>query len=141
MDIKSHNDALEKAAAGLERFFRQQDMLDVEYICGSIRAYMLPQVEPTEQPTPTMTALDSAQLALASSVFLLKRYLPDHSWTHHINEALQLVKSSRASWGLMVNITPPATARDRWMYEQGRMAERDPRSHPNMDQENVQRNV
>ncbi len=31
--------------------------------------------------------------------------------------------------GLMVDMTPPATARDRWMYEQGRLAERDPRSH------------
>ncbi len=31
--------------------------------------------------------------------------------------------------GLMVDIVPPATARDRWMYEQGRLAERDPRSH------------
>ena len=31
--------------------------------------------------------------------------------------------------GLMADMTPPATARDRWMYEQGRLAERDPRSH------------
>jgi hypothetical protein len=31
---------------------------------------------------------------------------------------------------LMVDIHPPATQRDRWMYEQGRLAERDPRSHP-----------
>ncbi|MNL42424.1 hypothetical protein D3C87_1648780 [compost metagenome] len=31
--------------------------------------------------------------------------------------------------GLMVDMVPPATARDRWMYEQGRLAERDPRSH------------
>jgi hypothetical protein len=30
---------------------------------------------------------------------------------------------------LMVDIYPPATQRDRWMYEQGRLAERDPRSH------------
>ena len=29
----------------------------------------------------------------------------------------------------MVDIHPPATQRDRWMYEQGRLAERDPRSH------------
>lgn len=28
----------------------------------------------------------------------------------------------------MVDTTPPATARDRWMYEQGRLAERDPRT-------------
>lgn len=25
----------------------------------------------------------------------------------------------------MVNMTPPATSRDRWMYEQGRLAERE----------------
>jgi hypothetical protein len=31
---------------------------------------------------------------------------------------------------LMVDMVPPATSRDRWMYEQGRLAERDPRSHP-----------
>ena len=30
---------------------------------------------------------------------------------------------------LMVDMHPPATRRDRWMYEQGRLAERDPRSH------------
>lgn len=28
----------------------------------------------------------------------------------------------------MVDITPPATSRDRWMYEQGRLAERDART-------------
>jgi hypothetical protein len=28
----------------------------------------------------------------------------------------------------MVDMSPPATARDRWMYEQGRLAERDPRT-------------
>lgn len=30
---------------------------------------------------------------------------------------------------VMVDMVPPATARDRWMYEQGRLAERDPRTH------------
>lgn len=30
---------------------------------------------------------------------------------------------------LMVDLVPPATSRDRWMFEQGRMAERDDRSH------------
>ena len=30
---------------------------------------------------------------------------------------------------VMVNTSPPATQRDRWMYEQGRLAERDPRTH------------
>lgn len=29
----------------------------------------------------------------------------------------------------MVDMGPPATSRDRWMYEQGRLAERDPRTH------------
>ncbi len=29
----------------------------------------------------------------------------------------------------MVKMEPPATSRDRWMYEQGRLAERDPRTH------------
>jgi len=29
----------------------------------------------------------------------------------------------------MVDLAPPATARERWIYEQGRLAERDPRSH------------
>lgn len=31
---------------------------------------------------------------------------------------------------IMVDMVPPATARDRWMYEQGRLAERDPRTPP-----------
>ncbi len=35
---------------------------------------------------------------------------------------------------VMVDIGPPATQRDRWMYEQGRLAERDPRSHPDLTQ-------
>ena len=35
---------------------------------------------------------------------------------------------------LMVDICPPATSRDRWMYEQGRLAEGDPRSHAAPDQ-------
>ncbi len=30
---------------------------------------------------------------------------------------------------VMVNTSPPATQRDRWMYEQGLLAERDPRTH------------
>lgn len=30
---------------------------------------------------------------------------------------------------LMVDMVPPATVRDRWMFEQGRLAERDPRTH------------
>lgn len=30
---------------------------------------------------------------------------------------------------VMVDMVPPATVRDRWMYEQGRLAERDPRTH------------
>lgn len=28
----------------------------------------------------------------------------------------------------MVDVAPPATARERWIYEQGRLAERDPRT-------------
>ena len=34
-----------------------------------------------------------------------------------------------AADSLMVDIDPPATSRDRWMYKQGQMAECDPRSH------------
>lgn len=44
----------------------------------------------------------------------------------------QLVVSALAlpdSKPMMVDICPPATSRDRWMFEQGRLAERDPRSH------------
>ncbi len=49
----------------------------------------------------------------------------------------QLVQPSRAAMGAeavdapMVDMTPPATTRDRWLYEQGRMAERDARTHAN----------
>jgi hypothetical protein len=35
---------------------------------------------------------------------------------------------------LMVDLVPPATSRDRWMYEQGRRAERDPRSYATAQQ-------
>lgn len=41
---------------------------------------------------------------------------------------VQFVDRQTSMDGLMVDMTPPATARDRWMYEQGRLAERDPRS-------------
>ncbi|QNK65752.1 hypothetical protein [Variovorax sp. PAMC26660] len=30
---------------------------------------------------------------------------------------------------VIVDMVPPATSRDRWMYQQGRLAERDPRTH------------
>jgi hypothetical protein len=49
-----------------------------------------------------------------------------------LEKALALKASLEAALkpgGLMVDMVPPATARDRWMYEQGRLAERDPRSH------------
>ena len=41
--------------------------------------------------------------------------------------AIIAIKQAQAE--VMVNMTPPATARDKWMYEQGRLAERDPRTH------------
>ncbi len=34
---------------------------------------------------------------------------------------------------LTANCMPPATRRDQWFYEQGRLAERDPRSHPSIE--------
>lgn len=37
--------------------------------------------------------------------------------------------SAEAADLVMVDMVPPATARDRWMYEQGRLAERDARTH------------
>lgn len=37
----------------------------------------------------------------------------------------------------MVDMTPPATARDRWMYEQGRLAERDPRTPGTLAQQDA----
>jgi len=48
-----------------------------------------------------------------------------------IMEAITAIKQARSApeEPLMVDIHPPATQRDRWMYEQGRLAERDPRSH------------
>lgn len=38
----------------------------------------------------------------------------------------------------IVDMTPPATARDRWMYEQGRLAERDPRTSPVQDAPSIE---
>jgi hypothetical protein len=45
-------------------------------------------------------------------------------------QATQPAQQAPAVSDLMVDMTPPATSRDRWMYEQGRLAERDPRSQP-----------
>jgi len=41
----------------------------------------------------------------------------------------QVLRDLPAQADVMVDMSPPATARDRWMYEQGRLAERDPRTH------------
>lgn len=42
--------------------------------------------------------------------------------------ALALASAEQSDTETMVHIQPPATSRDRWMYQQGRLAERDPRS-------------
>jgi len=39
------------------------------------------------------------------------------------------LQAAPAQPDLMIDMTPPATSRDRWMYEQGRLAERDPRTN------------
>lgn len=38
-DVTEGDAALEKAAQGFEKFFQAKDTLDVEYVCGCIRAY------------------------------------------------------------------------------------------------------
>lgn len=51
----------------------------------------------------------------------------DPDWAKRRGEpvVIQLYAGTPASTdGLMVNMSPPATSRDRWMYEQGRLAER-----------------
>ncbi len=59
------------------------------------------------------------------------------------NSAIERVRKTSGAWsplhlhpapsveqpGTIVDMVPPATRRDRWMYEQGRLAERDPRTH------------
>lgn len=47
-----------------------------------------------------------------------------------VKDARELMDIFRAQDGrVMLDMTPPATARDRYMFEQGRQAERDPRTH------------
>lgn len=43
--------------------------------------------------------------------------------------SLRRVLDDQSTESVMIDMSPPATLRDRWMYEQGRLAERDPRTH------------
>lgn len=60
----------------------------------------------------------------------------DEAWKNGICHAIGEYTAAKIAWlrraeraqSQMVDMTPPATARDRWMYEQGRLAERDPRT-------------
>jgi hypothetical protein len=45
------------------------------------------------------------------------------------DKVMSLLAKQEQGEPVMVNMSPPATQRDRWMYEQGRLAERDPRTH------------
>jgi len=56
----------------------------------------------------------------------------DRDWLDTVEAKLKqaLAAQPAVQEPLMVDMRPPATQRDRWMYEQGRLAERDPRSHP-----------
>jgi len=49
------------------------------------------------------------------------------AWWRGFQAGMRDIKAQSAQ-DVMINMTPPATARDRWMYEQGRLAERDPRT-------------
>jgi hypothetical protein len=74
--------------------------------------------------------LEALDLAL-EALRLYQRTLAPTATQIKGEEAITAIKQARSApeEPLMVDIHPPATQRDRWMYEQGRLAERDPRSH------------
>lgn len=46
-----------------------------------------------------------------------------------VRAALAVPPVEQQAAAVMVDCVPPATSRDKWFYEQGRLAERDPRTH------------
>ena len=83
----------------------------------------------------TKDVLALALEALESSHEWLQNYdysgdYPETELCQRNIDAITAIKQAQqAQAEVMVDMTPPATARDKWMYEQGRLAERDPRTH------------
>ena len=77
-------------------------------------------------PTPDLVTLAEKLRARYGHVFFVGDGPKQYDFSRHplIREAIAVLVAP------MVDMTPPATARDRWMYEQGRLAERDPRTPP-----------
>ena len=86
-----------------------------------------------------MTTKDEALDLALEALRLYQRTLAPTATQIKGEEAITAIKQARSApeEPLMVDIHPPATQRDRWMYEQGRLAERDPRSHAAPVQEPV----
>lgn len=55
----------------------------------------------------------------------------EHGYGEHRRALYAYVRDLEAKVAAtpIVDMVPPATQRDRWMYAQGRLAERDPRTH------------
>ena len=65
---------------------------------------------------------------LKSYVYQAARALLELSATPATSQARQVEHGSTSPAAPMVDMSPPATSRDRWIYEQGRLAERDART-------------
>ena len=79
--------------------------------------------------TENTTASGAADLTLRAA---FRTLLPDLASTAPFDLFCAGVQHALAASApvapTMVDMVPPATRRDRWMYEQGRLAERDPRT-------------
>ncbi|RIY41995.1 hypothetical protein [Neopusillimonas maritima] len=63
----------------------------------------------------------------------------DHVDLYSKDQVIQIIEADRQKLeNAMVDIVPPATQRERWMYQQGRLAERDPRTPGSLAHETQQ---
>jgi hypothetical protein len=77
--------------------------------------------------TLALEALEEVETRLTLLIDRDQHKLLDVVARDKARKAITAIKQAQAE--VMANMTPPATARDKWMYEQGRLAERDPRTH------------
>lgn len=90
-------------------------------------SYAFPNSREGDMLRTAKREIEQLRVALASAPADIRRMRQqlEQEWCE-----LQKLKASYASAPAapMVDMVPPATSRDRWMYEQGRLAERDPRT-------------
>lgn len=88
----------------------------------------------TTYPTVGVPAQAAPGMTAKRASYFMHRFLKEEKLLGPNEQAamhyvINLLAATPAADAPMVDMTPPATSRDRWMYEQGRLAERDARTH------------